>query len=108
MENNKSHISYFHLTYNKFSYFSLLTSCRIDERRLNGAASSSTILNIQFTLKMFIIQKHKFLFSRKLFTYLSLICPEASLADNCVSKASTHFGSESKRITKDLYEFHFY
>ncbi len=35
-------------------------------------------------------------------TYLSLICPEASLAESCVSKASTHFGSESKRITNDL------
>jgi hypothetical protein len=42
------------LTYNKLSYFSLLTPCRIDERRLSEAASSSTILNIQFELKTFI------------------------------------------------------
>ena len=107
MGNNKSHISYFHLTYNKFSYFSLSTPCRIDERRLNGAASNSTILNIQFALKIFIYFSNKQNISipyKNLHTYLSLICPEASLADNCVSKASTHFGSESKRINNDLYE----
>jgi len=42
------------LTYNKFSYFSLSPLCRIDERRLSGAASNNTILNIQFALKTFI------------------------------------------------------
>lgn len=101
------------LTYNKLSYFSLLTPCRIDERRLSVAASSSTILNIQFELKTFIHTKscieqkacrgstvvNFYQFPR---TYLSLTWPEASLADSCTSKASTHFGSESKQINNDL------
>ena len=42
------------LTYNKLSYFSLLTPCRMDERRFKAAASSRTILNIQFELKTLI------------------------------------------------------
>ena len=36
-------------------------------------------------------------------TYLSSIGPEASRAENCVNKASTHFGSEFKRMSRDLY-----
>lgn len=117
------------LTYNKLSYFSLLTPCRMDERRFKAAASSRTILNIQFELKTLMIrikqnkkhiekQQHKIygehlwpiealMWSRGIdqeTTYLSFTWPDANRAESWTRRASTHFGSESKWITNVLKE----